>query len=468
MVRGLRTRVLAVTGLTGLFCLGLVGTGGATSMAAVATAGRLAAATESLAGEWYQPGIEATVQITSAGGDSYNGQVLGKPTTLCLPVNIHVTGSGREYTGTVAFYRALITPPDCGASVGQGTIKIVIAVGGASAAVTSVPPPPYTCSNCTDVAWIRLAAPQFTADTPQSSIATVAHYTYKFQASGASSFSVTRSSLPPGLELDGTTGVLAGIPSVAGTFRFQVTAANGIAPDATHDVVMTVVNGLAGGTFIALRKGTCTTAFAVVRDGHRYEAGALHCTGEAVTPIQSQATGQTYAPQVKCTSPDQACLAVPVAYGGPGRDSMAWLPDRVRPVGTVLTGQGVLPVVGQLSPAEVAGQTLCHFGYGSEKRNGNAQRCATAPENYIAAGRYVNAANFDVFPAAAYGGDSGGPVYAFDVNASGETVGVYIVGIVCETSSDNDATLYVPIQDVEQALGVRLLVETPLVEAGGG
>jgi hypothetical protein len=77
MVRGLRTRVLAVTGLTGLFCLGLVGTGGATSMAAVATAGRPAAATESLAGEWYQPSIEATVKITSAGGDSYNGQVLG-------------------------------------------------------------------------------------------------------------------------------------------------------------------------------------------------------------------------------------------------------------------------------------------------------------------------------------------------------------------------------------------------------
>jgi hypothetical protein len=431
-------------------------------MAAVAAAGRPAGAAESLAGEWYQPSIAATVRITSAGGDSYTGQVLGKPATLCLPVNIHVTGSGREYTGSLAFYRALITPPDCGASVGLGEITIVIATGGASAAVTSVPPPPYTCSDCTDVAWIRLAAPRFTADTPQSSIATVAHYNYVFQASGAPSFSVTRGSLPPGLELDGTTGVLSGIPVVAGTFAFQVSAANGIAPDATHDVVMTVVNGLAGGTFIALGKGTCTTAFAVVRDGQRYEAGALHCTGEAATPIRSRATGQTYAPQVKCAPPDQACVAVPVGYGGPGRDSMAWVPDGVRAVGTVLTGQGVLPVVGQLSPAEVAGQQLCHFGYGSEKRNGNAQRCATAPGNFSAAGAYENAANFDVFPAAAYPGDSGGPVYAFDVNASGETVGVYIVGIVCEASADDDATLYVPVGDVEQALGVRLLVETPL------
>lgn len=89
--------------------------------------------------------------------------------------------------------------------------------------------------------------PVFTADTPPSTATVGTPYSYTFAATGtpAPSFTVSSGSLPPGLSLDATTGVLSGTPTASGMFTFQVTAANGISPAAvTPDITITVNGGL--------------------------------------------------------------------------------------------------------------------------------------------------------------------------------------------------------------------------------
>src|SRR5262249_29776253 len=69
-------------------------------------------------------------------------------------------------------------------------------------------------------------------------------YTYTFTASGAPapSFALTSGTLPPGLLLDGASGVLAGTPTGAGAYGpITVTASNEFfAPDATRTFTLTI------------------------------------------------------------------------------------------------------------------------------------------------------------------------------------------------------------------------------------
>lgn len=86
--------------------------------------------------------------------------------------------------------------------------------------------------------------PQLINATPPNSVYGVASYSYTFTASGYPSnlirFNVTAGSLPPGLTLNDTTGVLAGQPTQAGTYNFTITVSNGIAPDATKNLTITI------------------------------------------------------------------------------------------------------------------------------------------------------------------------------------------------------------------------------------
>src|SRR4051812_25032684 len=68
---------------------------------------------------------------------------------------------------------------------------------------------------------------------PASGRATVP-YTSALQASGGQGtyrWSVTAGALPGGLALDAATGAISGIPSVAGTSSFTVTAADALDPE---------------------------------------------------------------------------------------------------------------------------------------------------------------------------------------------------------------------------------------------
>ncbi len=88
------------------------------------------------------------------------------------------------------------------------------------------------------------AAPVFTASTPPATATVGAAYTYTFAASGnpAPTFRVASGTLPAGLSLNTTTGVLSGTPTAAGPATFTVAAANGVSPDAVTPSLTIPVN----------------------------------------------------------------------------------------------------------------------------------------------------------------------------------------------------------------------------------
>lgn len=79
------------------------------------------------------------------------------------------------------------------------------------------------------------SAPVFINVAPPDAATVGAPYSYTFAANGspAPTYSVTAGTLPPGLSLNATAGVLSGAPATAGVYGgIQVTASNGVAPSA--------------------------------------------------------------------------------------------------------------------------------------------------------------------------------------------------------------------------------------------
>jgi hypothetical protein len=93
----------------------------------------------------------------------------------------------------------------------------------------------YIGSTSSGVTITALAPPAFTADSPATIATAGAAYSYTFAASGlpAPTFALASGALPPGLNLDGASGVLSGTPTTTGVFTFSVGATNGVSPDTT-------------------------------------------------------------------------------------------------------------------------------------------------------------------------------------------------------------------------------------------
>lgn len=84
-------------------------------------------------------------------------------------------------------------------------------------------------------------APTISTATPQAgTVGVVYSYTYAAAGSTPITFSVTSGVLPNGLSLSAS-GVISGIPTLAGTYTGIVTASNGTQPDATQNFSITVV-----------------------------------------------------------------------------------------------------------------------------------------------------------------------------------------------------------------------------------
>jgi RHS repeat-associated protein len=83
--------------------------------------------------------------------------------------------------------------------------------------------------------------PAFT-DGPPPNGTVNASYSFTVTASGtpAPTFSVLPSTLPTGLSLNGTSGLIAGTPSAQGTFAGMLTASNGVPPAATQAFAITI------------------------------------------------------------------------------------------------------------------------------------------------------------------------------------------------------------------------------------
>ncbi|MFJ2370184.1 ice-binding family protein [Microbacterium sp. NPDC087665] len=85
------------------------------------------------------------------------------------------------------------------------------------------------------------SSPEITSGSPTAGQVGT-DYTYTITASGTPTptYTVTEGSLPPGLTLDSTTGVISGRPTTAGTYTVTVVASNEASPDAvaSYDIVI--------------------------------------------------------------------------------------------------------------------------------------------------------------------------------------------------------------------------------------
>jgi LPXTG-motif cell wall-anchored protein len=85
---------------------------------------------------------------------------------------------------------------------------------------------PTGCANASGT--VVQTSPTFVTSTPSNAIVGTA-YSYRVTATGGapSTYSITSGTLPAGLRLDATTGIISGTPTTPGTYTFTVTANNG-------------------------------------------------------------------------------------------------------------------------------------------------------------------------------------------------------------------------------------------------
>src|SRR5690606_34012418 len=105
-------------------------------------------------------------------------------------------------------------------------------------------------------------------------------HTYTAVGNAPITFAVTSGSLPPGLTLS-SAGVISGTPTTAGTYTGQVTASNGISPNATQSFSITIAPAAAvAPTITSAAPGNGTQGVAY---SHTYTATGTEPISFAVT-----------------------------------------------------------------------------------------------------------------------------------------------------------------------------------------
>lgn len=84
--------------------------------------------------------------------------------------------------------------------------------------------------------------PAITSAAPPKTGTLGVTYSHTFTATGnpKPTFAVTVGTLPPGLQLNATTGVISGVPTTDGKYVGTITASNGVNPPATQSFTVTV------------------------------------------------------------------------------------------------------------------------------------------------------------------------------------------------------------------------------------
>ena len=286
----------------------------------------------------------------------------------------------------------------------------------------------------------------------------------------------------------GATALWLGV-SDAGFYQGQPIPTTGNTGGFTATVSLAApLTTLDAGTFVNFRHNpglgeACTTGFGVSKNGADYELAAKHCFDTTdfnqldnshiaqFAPVRVSTSDDAFyfADSLNCSPPKPASCVLPTVVRGETGDMMAWKPDAVPVSGKVQTSAGLLPVVGQKSPSQVAGTKVCHYGAGSFGQ-GAAERCDMAAPSLAKTVRICLQQGLSfcngIYPIAAFGigGDSGGPVYQYDI-VKGQAVGVYAVGITVIAGSA--LSFYVPMKTIEQRMGVKLITRPPLSSSPG-
>ncbi|HEX4858463.1 MAG TPA: putative Ig domain-containing protein, partial [Usitatibacteraceae bacterium] len=278
----------------GTTCGGANSTSYATSGPAIKVSLCVSATTEPLCGTSYRfvsanAGENGRFNITARAMDpAYN---FSNVAVLTLPVVINDTASGDLGAGTPtnlpvapASNQLIATLDFSPQATATATSYVISLDGGFSSAVVDADGTcggglPTTSSPLAASFTFNLAlAPTITSAAPAAGVVNTA-YTHTFTATGspAPTFSVTAGALPAGLTL-AANGTLSGTPTASGPFNFTVTAQNGVAPNATQAVTLTI-NAAAQTITFNQPGGGAGVAFSA----SPFASGATASSGLAVT-----------------------------------------------------------------------------------------------------------------------------------------------------------------------------------------
>ena len=167
-------------------------------------------------------GVAYSHTFTASGAQPVNWTATG------LPAWASVSAAG-VLTGT---------PPVGAAASTPFTITATNAVSSANQALTLAVTAPV--------------APTITSAAPVATGSVGAAYNFTFGATGTGpiTWSVATGSVPTGLNLNATTGLLSGTPTAAGVFTFAVRATNAVGPATSGTFTVTIGQPSAGGTSI--------------------------------------------------------------------------------------------------------------------------------------------------------------------------------------------------------------------------
>ncbi len=214
--------------------------------------------------------------------DGITGAVVGAPIAvgnglfqLAVDSVTHTAYVTSAFNDTVAVIdattRTVSTP-----ATGVGSLPAVVGIDAATHVV-------FVGNQADNTVSILRNSPSFvTTALAAATVRTAYSFAVVANGTAALTFSLASGTLPPGLSINATTGVISGTPTLAGTFAFAVTATNGTAPAVTQPLTLVVAAarpalaatgadagpGLAGGS-CAILLGLCLLVVARIRRPRR-------------------------------------------------------------------------------------------------------------------------------------------------------------------------------------------------------